>query len=457
MQPVSCLREIYKKFSSRNFTEDFHHFTQRMTISGMKEPRLSTPLLLTLVLITILQGSIARQHGLRIMHATTKTPDCNMIKGNYTNSSRNNDSFTDNSLFSNNRTSTRPMNPFQMVGYVVVPTFLALGLFGNTMTIFVMRYSLFSSTSVAIVVVALSLSDTVLILMAPFNRLFIQRYLRIDIRALHWLGCKAFFWFWRTAKMTSSWFMVLIALERLVVKIRPRGAENLFTKRYASVGIMFVCLLAIAYTTGFASISDGVRRSKCVYGLPDNRSHGILIRNLSLGMLCLYTFIPIAFALFLCLISVCMARRHNDPECVTMPGENEASDKEGVSEKLSSMLFGVVIIFCNLLIPVAVLHVLPMAHPASTSTMPFVIFRIVAETLEELNYSIKFYVYLISSCFFRAQLADTFGCSRPASNSHNMAMTSEDDESPEKGTSAKKPELNEDEEVTLEDPVVEES
>ncbi|KAK2141532.1 hypothetical protein LSH36_1086g00017 [Paralvinella palmiformis] len=322
-----------------------------------------------------------------------------------------NNTESDSSSTNNSVSRMMTVERLQMVKRVVVPTFLLVGLFGNTMTIIAMGHSLFRVTPIAIILVALSLSDSALLLMVPFDKLFVQKYLGFDVRVLHWFGCKTFFWFWRTAKMTSSWFVVLISLERFVVIIRPLKARTMVTKRTAVYGILLVCALSAVYNVGLARISDVIRNGRCEPGIPNIPAHRIIVRGLLFGALCLYTFIPIALVLFINIFPMFVLRRQLADKTAP-PGDEEVNDVGGdTPDRLSSMLYGVIVIFSILMFPVAILHVIPEAHPSETSSMPLAIFRLSAETMEELNYSVHFYVYTICSCLFRERLRSLFGFS----------------------------------------------
>ena len=60
---------------------------------------------------------------------------------------------------------------------------------------------------------SLAVSDTIVVILTPFNMLTFRRLLKVDIRSLNQLSCHGFFWLFRTGKMTSSLFVVLITIE----------------------------------------------------------------------------------------------------------------------------------------------------------------------------------------------------------------------------------------------------
>ena len=72
---------------------------------------------------------------------------------------------------------------------------------GNSLTIFVMLRKPFRKMSVSVVLICLALSDTVVGLMLPFNKMFIRNMMGYDVRAMSLAGCRAFYWAFRLFKV----------------------------------------------------------------------------------------------------------------------------------------------------------------------------------------------------------------------------------------------------------------
>ena len=58
--------------------------------------------------------------------------------------------------------------------------------------------------SVSIVLITLSLSDTAVSIMFPFNKMFVRQMMTYDVRALSLVGCKTFFWAFRLFKVSCK-------------------------------------------------------------------------------------------------------------------------------------------------------------------------------------------------------------------------------------------------------------
>lgn len=131
---------------------------------------------------------------------------------------------------------------FYRANYVILPTFLVIGLFGNSLTIATMVSKEFRNLTSRYILICLALSDTTLILTQPFNKLFVRKLLGYDVRAISDVGCKTFFHIFKTAKMTSSWLIVLLCFERFVAVVIPLKAKSIITKKtiFAMIALDYI-------------------------------------------------------------------------------------------------------------------------------------------------------------------------------------------------------------------------
>ena len=129
-----------------------------------------------------------------------------------------------------------------LAGYVTVPVLLVIGLLGNLMSIVVLTRREFSNMTMRIIIIALAISDTILIIMHPHNKPYVRSFLGADVRSHDLTSCKVFYWFFRTAKMTSSWLIVLISMERFVAVWFPLKAKFINTKRNIFIGKYYIIL-----------------------------------------------------------------------------------------------------------------------------------------------------------------------------------------------------------------------
>ena len=151
-----------------------------------------------------------------------------------------------------------------VAGYFTVPILLVVGLFGNVMSIVVMTRTEFRRMTMSIILIALAFSDTLLIIMQPNNKPFVRRLLTTDLRSYSVISCKIFYWFFRTAKMTSSWLIVLIACERLIAVWFPLKAKIINSKRNISIAVVMVYVGIGSFNGVWSSIADVMMNGSCL-------------------------------------------------------------------------------------------------------------------------------------------------------------------------------------------------
>ena len=288
---------------------------------------------------------------------------------------------------------------------VLVPVILLVGLFGNTMTIIVMSSNHFKNTTMSRILIALSCSDTALILMSPFNKNWFQQIIPLDPRSLSNVSCKTFFWAWRVSKMTSSWLVVLISIERLIAVYLPLKAKVLNTKRNASIAIIMVYLMIGGFVGGWVVVADTVVNGVCIANYPTQPQHAEVSATLVAVGTSIYCFVPSAIiTIFNCAIIWKLVQHFRTKETLSEDGApTKTSNKPS---KTSVMLIILCISFILLVMPVSLAHNIAKALNVDafrSSNRAFAVFFEVAQTLEQINYSINFFLYVSSSGKFREQ------------------------------------------------------
>ncbi|KAK3093322.1 hypothetical protein FSP39_014080 [Pinctada imbricata] len=294
------------------------------------------------------------------------------------------------------------------VNYVLLPVFLVLGLTGNTLTIMVMNNKKFVNQTSTLFLTALSLSDTVLLLTQPFNKVFVMKLFGLDLRALSNIGCKIFFIIFKTSKMTSSWFLVLLCFERFVAVWFPLKAKTICTRRYAFIAIAAVYLVIGSYTSIWSYASNIDEKGICH---PDqyDKSDPVEVQKFGrfiIGGVSLYSLIPTTILLTLTpLIVVQLFRR------AKMFGKmsSQSKKKQSDTNKTTVMLVGVMFAYVILILPVTGLHLFAFIfrlNAFGSGSLGWAIYREVSQILEQINYCINFFLYVLSSSLFRGALND---------------------------------------------------
>ena len=126
-----------------------------------------------------------------------------------------------NSTFTTkNNEETEDIN---IIFFVIMIVLVVVGFIGNNLILLTMCSKDFSHRSTSVYLVALSLSDTLSLFCGTFtvDILSSSFLLGVDIRDIHIVFCWLceFFWYW--APQMSSWCLVAITVERLVVILKP--------------------------------------------------------------------------------------------------------------------------------------------------------------------------------------------------------------------------------------------
>ena len=116
---------------------------------------------------------------------------------------------------------------FQLVGKIAVPIITIIGILGKSMSIIIINQKNFRKQSISLILTCLAISDSMVLLLFVFNKKFMMEFLDRDAREISQEGCVIFFWIFRTSKMTSSWFVVLISIERFIAVWFPFKSKEI--------------------------------------------------------------------------------------------------------------------------------------------------------------------------------------------------------------------------------------
>ena len=297
-----------------------------------------------------------------------------------------------------------------MLQYITLPLFLVAGLFGNILTILTMASKQFSHLTSRYLLIALAISDTTLLLTQPFNKLWVIKLFGTDLRAAFSdTGCKLFFHIFKTGKMTSSWLVVLLCFERFVAVVFPLKAKFIIKKWVIFLGIALDYIVIGTYNAVW-SFSSGVVGGFCKPDLPHPAFKFFII-----GGCTLYSFLPAAILLvmspqimFRILLQVRKRRSLTSGSAKT-----KLSRKEDEMIRASIMVVAVMIAYIILVLPITVVHLYAFLTSVSAfdeNDLGFFIFREIAQMLEQVNYSINFFFYVLCSSTFRRRVFELLGC-----------------------------------------------
>ncbi|CAC5417243.1 unnamed protein product [Mytilus coruscus] len=284
--------------------------------------------------------------------------------------------------------------------YVFLPVVTIVGVTGNIFTIIVMRSTRFSKTTSSILLIALAISDTIFLIIQPFHKEFVTKLVGLDVRAFSDVLCKLYFITLKSSKMMSSWFVVGLCIERFVAVWFPLKAKLIVTKR-AVILMISVIVIVIATFNGCWSYAYKITNGECHHGGYNHNStqEVQLFGGMMLAGLSLYSMIPIPVLVILTTLIIWkLLIQMRDRRSMT------AKSKDGIHIKITVMLIGINIAFILLVFPVSFFQLAAFqskSHGHANQHIWLKILKKAAQGLEQVNYGINFFLYVLTSQQFR--------------------------------------------------------
>ena len=308
-----------------------------------------------------------------------------------------------------NNTESSPLptsyDVWAYIGFVTVPLLFVVGIVGNIFTVIIMRDEEFKKNVTSYILIALALSDLIVNFMYPFNKQFVRTLIGRDIRALSTFGCHFFFSLWRTVKMSTSWLVVLISVERFIAVVYPFKAVKWIVKSRVLLAISTIYVILGIYNSYWSSVTDRIVGPYC---LPNTRPAEALQLSYILILLGNVVYSPIPCVILFITTSIivhALRRSHAKRKHLT----SEQAQQQDNTSRITGMLLGVCIAFLILVTPITIGHLLSIFAGINIlfSTDPSVtIYRELAQLMEQTNHSINFFLYVVSSSEFRRVLWD---------------------------------------------------
>ncbi|XP_013390936.1 QRFP-like peptide receptor [Lingula anatina] len=317
-----------------------------------------------------------------------------------------------------NSSSPSPsLGKIDYVGYVAIPFFLITGLTGNTFTILIMSGKQFQKMTISTLLIALSVSDSLLVVMAPFNKKWFQQMIGVDVRSFSLFSCKVFFWFWRMAKMTSSWFVVIVAIERFIAVWFPLKVRTLCTKRNARIALALDYICIGAFNFAWVWVADNLTPSGTC---SPNYAPSPEFKTVTVGFIWVGSFVysVIPTAILLVLTSLIIGRLYSQRRVrralsITSDKSQSSLKNKDNTNKSTALLLGVAIAFLVLVNPIATAHIVTVITDRKifeTDEPGFQVYREIASLLESANYSINFFIYVIWNQQYRQRFLSMVSC-----------------------------------------------
>ncbi len=215
--------------------------------------------------------------------------------------------------------------------------------------------------------------------------------------------------------MTSSWCVVVISVERFIAVWFYTKAKWICSRRNMAIGLFFVYTTLAIFNGYWSSFADNLVQGMCVLNTKPPGMEKMATAFIMTGFSIQSTIPSSSMVILDCLIiwklnSLAMKRRKNQvgqaPENVSEIKTKEHEDRS----RLTFMLLGVSLTVIILITPISTAHMyffIIRKNIFEVRSSGMVIFREVAMVMEQANYSIHFFLYVLCSKGFRSKVLVT--------------------------------------------------
>ena len=137
----------------------------------------------------------------------------------------------------------KPVNTLEYV-QVTLPIIIAiLGLFGNILSCVVLLRKNFRTHSISIYLLAISVSDSILLISNHPMNIAIHILFGVDYRTISTFGCATLLFMERASCTISAWILVVLTVERILVMSFSRQAVQCISQRRAVIGTLVISII----------------------------------------------------------------------------------------------------------------------------------------------------------------------------------------------------------------------
>ena len=123
---------------------------------------------------------------------------------------------------------------------IIPPITVSTGMIGNILCLFVLNRKQFSQLSVSVYLRGLAIADFLSLLVSNSLHGLIEKLINYQIRNSNSWACKIFIWMHSSFPWISSWLVVAISIERVIVVNLPHKAKMLCTSGKAKLVTAFI-------------------------------------------------------------------------------------------------------------------------------------------------------------------------------------------------------------------------
>ena len=296
------------------------------------------------------------------------------------------------------------------------------GTVGNILTIIILGRKSNRYTSLAVILLFLSVSDLFIIFTGYFSRWIYLKW-EFDFREIHFLSCKIHTFFTYYSIQFSSWMLVLVTCERAYSVISPYTAKRICDRKttFSIIAITAGVLMVLNghFLFGMGPIESPYPSRICVF---ISNGYGKFIIN-AWGWIDFFVtfaapFVFIVVGNALIILKLRKTQRHRKM-LVARQESCSSTEKQTVSMTYMLILLSVIFIICTgpaSILSVMLSYLLKLANDEQDQVLLFT--KEMAFMFSGLNAALNFFLYVLSGSKFRGELKALFGCK--GSSGHAM-------------------------------------
>ena len=303
---------------------------------------------------------------------------------------------------------------------ILSPILLIFGTILNILSIAVFTRPSLRKSATSFILVCLAITDTLALQMSA-----LPRWLRLitgwKLETHSDLGCQVFYYMHAVVMSMSSWFLVVIAVERMVAVLKPHQAKIIFSRN--NVCVVCVCILIglflinIPMLLGMQSISEFIFDNNDVhFSVFTNCWYCCLVNNSYVRLMfalsnLLIPFVTILIANSIVAFHVMKGHKKRQLMCASTNAQPDASKLHSLTRVLltvtfSYLLFTLPFLLYGLVEPFTKRLYSSFEEARSAQQLWFII----STSFFNMNNSVNFLLYCIGGKQFRKVFLLMLGC-----------------------------------------------
>ena len=315
------------------------------------------------------------------------------------------------------------------LGYCWSPILIPVGLVGNTLSFLVMIKPNNRKMSTCIYMVAISINDNILMLLALRGWL---AYI-VKIHELHLLDCRIMSFLIQLSLQNTTYQIVAMTIDKFIAIKWPHKAATYSTPRRAKFSVIVIYISAIIYNLPHLFLSRLIGTNCVVYVV--GRVYAKVHSWITFAINGIVPFVLLIFMNLTIVHSVKQSHKRfgNQTTDPTLPRQQSATQmkqrlRKNAENQLTVMLLLVTTLFLVLMVPSCAryLYFTYINRNTPEKQADAMLFYYISSRLFFTNSGINFFLYCISGKRFRDDLRDILYCKRNGTpkTKNEMSITS---------------------------------